>query len=101
MAKRIEKLKEYEGIFECRDINLENGNRISVVDAHCFMLDSGKWVEAQNLQSGMKLKSLKGAVAIRSVVKRALPFVGKVYNLKVKDGEQYLVGEDGVVVRDW
>jgi prepilin-type N-terminal cleavage/methylation domain-containing protein len=101
MAKRIEKLKEYEGIFECRDINLENGNRISVVDAHCFMLDSGKWVEAQNLQSGMKLKSLKGAVAIRSVVKRAMPFVGKVYNLKVKDGEQYLVGEDGVVVRDW
>ena len=101
MAERIEKLKEYEGIFECRDITLENGNRISVVDEHCFMLDSGRWVAAQNLQSGMKLKSLNGTVGIKSVVKRALPFVGKVYNLKVKGGEQYLVGEDGVVVRDW
>jgi len=100
-AVQIEKLQEHQGIFECRDINLENGNRISVVDAHCFMLDSGKWAAAQNLQSGMKLKSLKGAVAIKSVVKRAAPYVGKVYNLKVKDGEQYLVGEDGVVVRDW
>jgi len=101
MAERIEKLKEYEGIFECRDITLENGNRISVVDAHCFMLDSGRWVAAQNLRSGMRLKSMKGPIAIRSVVKRAMPYVGKVYNLKVKDSEQYLVGEDGVVVRDW
>ncbi len=98
---QIEKLEEHEGAFECRDIVLENGNSISVVAAHCFMLDSGRWVAAQNLRSGMKLKSLNGAVAIKSVVKRAMPFVGKVYNLKVKDGEQYLVGEDGVVVRDW
>ncbi|MCH8120002.1 MAG: prepilin-type N-terminal cleavage/methylation domain-containing protein [Planctomycetes bacterium] len=97
----LEKLEEHKGTFECRDIVLENGNRISVVAAHCFMLDSGRWVAAQNLQSGMKLKSLNGTVAIKSVVKRAMPFVGKVYNLKVKDGEQYLVGEDGVVVRDW
>ncbi len=98
---QIEKLEEHEGAFECRDITLENGNSISVVAAHRFMLDSGRWVAAQNLQSGMKLKSLNGAVAIKSVVKRAMPFVGKVYNLKVKDSEQYLVGEDGVVVRDW
>ncbi len=101
MARQIEKLKEYEGTFECRDITLENGNHISVVDEHHFMLDSGRWVAAQNLQSGMRLKSSKGSVAIKSVVKRAAPFVGKVYNLKIKNGEQYLVGEDGVVVRDW
>ncbi len=100
-AVQIEKLQEHQGTFECRDITLENGNRISVVAAHCFMLDSGKWIAAQNLQSGMRLKSLKGSVAIKSVVKRAAPFVGKVYNLKIKNGEQYLVGEDGVVVRDW
>ena len=100
-ALQIEKLQEHQGTFECRDITLENGNRISVVAAHCFMLDSEKWIAAQNLQSGMRLKSLKGPIAIKSVVKRAMPFVGKVYNLKVKDGEQYLVGEDGVVVRDW
>ncbi len=101
IAGQIEKIEEHEGTFECRDITLENGNRISVVAAHCFMLDSGRWVAAQNLQSGMKLKSLNGTVAIKSVVKRAMPFVGKVYNLKVKDSEKYLVGEDGVVVRDW
>ena len=100
-ALQIEKLQEHQGTFECRDITLENGNRISVVAAHCFMLDSGKWIAAQNLQSGMRLKSLKGSVAIKSVVKRVAPFVGKVYNLKIKNGEQYLVGEDGVVVRDW
>jgi hypothetical protein len=101
MARRIEKLKEYEGIFECRDITLENGNRISVVDAHRFMLDSGKWVAAPNLENGMKLKSLKGSIAIKSVVKRPLPFVGKVYNLKVAGSDRYMVGKDGVVVRDW
>jgi prepilin-type N-terminal cleavage/methylation domain-containing protein len=98
---QIEKVEEHEGVFECRDITLENGNRISVVDAHRFMLDSGKWMAAQNLQSGMKLKSLKGSITIKSVVKRPLPFVGKVYNLKVAGSEQYFVGKDGVVVRDW
>jgi hypothetical protein len=97
----LEKLEEHEGSFECRDITLENGNRISVVEAHCFMLDSGRWVAAQNLQSGMKLKSLNGAVAIKSVVTRAAAFVGKVYNLKVKSSEKYTVGKDGVVVRDY
>jgi len=100
-AVQIEKLQEHQGTFECRDITLENGSHISVVDAHCFMLDSGRWLAAQDLRSGLKLKSLNGSVAIKSVVKRAVPFVGKVYNLKVKDSEQYLVGEDGVVVRDW
>ena len=99
--KQIEKVQEHDGAFECRDIVLESGNCISVVARHCFLLDSGRWLAAQNLQSGMKLKSVRGAVAIKSVVKRAVPFVGKVYNLKVKDSEQYLVGEDGVVVRDW
>ena len=100
-VKQIEKLEEHQGSFECRDITLENGNRISVVDAHRFMLDSGKWVAAPNLQSGMKLKSLKDSITIKSVVKRPLPFVGKVYNLKVADSEQYFVGKDGVIVRDW
>ncbi len=99
--KQVEKLEEHEGAFLCRDITLANGNRISVVDAHCFMLDCGRWIAAPDLKSGLKLKSLNGSVGIKSVVKRAEPFVGKVYNLKVKDGDRYLVGEDGVVVRDW
>ena len=100
-AASLEKLEEHEGTFECRDITLENGNRISVVDAHCFMLDSGQWVAAQNLESGMNLKSLNGTVAIKSVVTRAMPFVGKVYNLKVNGSDQYMVGKDGVIVRDF
>ncbi len=96
----LEKLEEHEGSFECRDITLENGNSISVVCAHCFMLDSGQWVAAQNLESGMNLKSLNGTITIKSVVTRAMPFVGKVYNLKVSSSE-YMVGKDGVVVRDF
>jgi prepilin-type N-terminal cleavage/methylation domain-containing protein len=97
----LEKLEEHEGTFECRDITLESGNCISVVDAHCFMLDSGQWVAAQNLQSGMKLKTLNGTVAIKSVITRAMPFVGKVYNLKVSGSDQYVVGNDRVIVRDF
>jgi len=100
-AASLEKLEEHQGSYVCRDITLENGNRISVVDAHCFMLDSGRWIAAQNLKSGMKLKSMKGAISIKSVVTRATPFVGKVYNLKVSNSDRYFVGKDGVVVRDW
>ncbi|MHC4488913.1 MAG: prepilin-type N-terminal cleavage/methylation domain-containing protein [Planctomycetota bacterium] len=99
--KQVERLEEHEGAFECRDITLENGNRISVVDEHRFLLDCGRWVAAPDLKSDLKLQSLNGPVGIKSVVKRAVPFVGKVYNLKVKDGDRYFVGEDGVVVRDW
>ena len=100
-SKKIEKLDEHDGSFECRDIYLENGNRISVVAAHRFMLDCGLWAAAHHLRSGMKLKSLNGPIEITRVIKRQTPFVGKVYNLKVQGGEQYLVGEDGIVVRDW
>ncbi len=49
----------------------------------------------------MSLKSLNGTVAIKSVVTRAMPFVGKVYNLKISNSDQYNVGKDGVVVRDF
>jgi prepilin-type N-terminal cleavage/methylation domain-containing protein len=101
LATSLEKLEEHQGSWVCRDITLESGNSISVVDAHCFMLDSGKWVAAQNLKSGMNLKTMNGTVAIKSVVTRAMPFVGKVYNLKVSNSDQYMVGKDGVVVRDF
>ncbi len=97
----VEKLEEHDGAFECWDIVLENGNHISVVDIHIFMLESGQWIAVQNLRSGFKLKTINGTVGIKSITVRAMPFVGKVYNLKVWNSEQYLVGEDGVVVRDW
>ena len=99
--EQIETVEEHEGTFECRDIVLESGNRISVVDAHCFMLDSGQWIAAQDLRSGLRLKTLSGTVGIKSVATRAAPFVGKVYNLKVTGVGRYLVSEDGVIVRDY
>jgi prepilin-type N-terminal cleavage/methylation domain-containing protein len=97
----LEKVQEHAGTFECRDIVLETGHRISVVDSHYFMLESGRWMAAPDLKKGLTLRTRNGSVRIESVVKRAVPFVGKVYNLKVAGAEQYLVGEDGVVVRDW
>jgi len=92
---------ETEGSWQQYDIVLENGNCISVAEVHFFLLDSGRWASVQDLTSGSELVSLEGPVAVDRVVKRALPCIGKVYNLKVKDSERYLVGKDGVVVRDW
>jgi formylglycine-generating enzyme required for sulfatase activity/protocatechuate 3,4-dioxygenase beta subunit len=98
---QIERLEEHVGTFECRDIVLQNGNCISVVDAHFFMLDSGRWIAAQDLRNGLRLKTLNGTVGIKSVTTRPTPFVDKVYNLKVKSSDQYMVGKDGVIVRDY
>jgi hypothetical protein len=97
----IEAVGEHEGTFECRDIVLETGNCISVVDAHCFMLDSRQWIAAQDLRSGLRLKTLSGTVGVKSVATRAAPFVGKVYNLKITGADRYLVSEDAVIVRDY
>jgi hypothetical protein len=97
----VEKLEEHTGTYECRDIVLASGNSISVVESHLFMLESGKWVPAQKLSSGMTLKTMNGTVDIKSVTVRALPYTGKVYNVKVANSDQYMVGEDAVIVRDY
>jgi hypothetical protein len=97
----LEQVEEHEGTFECRDIVLESGNIISVVDAHCFMLATGQWMAAQNLTSGLRLKTQSGTVVIKRITKRAVPYTGKVYNLKVKSSDQYMVGKDMVIVRDY
>ena len=100
-AQKIEAVQEHEGSYTCRDVELDSGNTISVVDAHCFMLDSGRWVAAQDLKSGMKLRTQNGSVSIESVVVRPEPFAGKVYNLKMEGTDRYPVGKDGVIVRDY
>lgn len=100
-AGRVEKVQEHTGTFECRDILLESGNHIGVVGNHCFMLDSGRWIAAQDLMSGQRLRTRTGTIAIRSVTTRAEPYTGQVYNLKVKNTKMYLVGEDAVIVRDY
>jgi prepilin-type N-terminal cleavage/methylation domain-containing protein len=94
-------LQEHVGMYECRDIILENGNCISVVENHNFMLESGIWISSLNLKSGMKLKTMNGSIAIESVTIREMPYVGKVYNVKVSNTHQYMVGEDAVIVRDY
>jgi hypothetical protein len=65
------------------------------------MLDSGEWIAAQDLKGGLRLKTLDSAVGIESVTTRKTPFFGKVYNLKIKDSDQYMVGKDGIIVRDF
>ncbi|HUV66939.1 MAG TPA: type II secretion system protein [Sedimentisphaerales bacterium] len=97
----LETVDEHAGTFEVRDVVLTTGSCISVVDAHCFMLTSGQWIAAQNLTSGMQLKTANGTVGIKSVTLRTTPYTGKVYNLKVEGSDQYTVGQDQVVVRDY
>jgi len=98
---RVEQVHEHTGTFECRDIVLESGNHIGVVGAHCFMLASGEWIAAQDLKSGLSLRTLQGTVRIKSVTVRAAPYTGKVYNLKIKNSDEYIVGRDAVIVRDY
>jgi prepilin-type N-terminal cleavage/methylation domain-containing protein len=100
-ASWVEEVQAHEGTFDCRDVVLETGACISVVDAHKFMLESGQWIAAQNLTSGLTLKTQGGTVTIKSVSLRSTPYTGKVYNLKVKNSDQYMVGKDKVIVRDW
>jgi prepilin-type N-terminal cleavage/methylation domain-containing protein len=95
----ISEVQEHQGTFLCRDIHLESGNTIGVVDKHCFMTDSGQWVNAPNLKAGMRLKTLTGTVGIKSISTRI--YTGKVYNLKIQGSDQYMVGKDSVIVRDF
>jgi parallel beta-helix repeat protein len=99
VSRTIESVQEHEGTFVCRDIVLESGNTISVVDAHCFMTDSGQWVAAQNLTTSLRLKTMTGTVGIKSITTRR--YTGKVYNLKIQNSEKYMVGKDSVIVRDY
>ena len=98
---QIERIEEHEGTFECYDIALETGNSISVADSHFFLTESGQWVPLQNLKPGSKLISSKGVISIKNIIKRTSPFVGKVYNLRIKDSDSYAIGEDGIIVRDY
>ncbi|UCE48403.1 MAG: hypothetical protein JSW47_22765, partial [Phycisphaerales bacterium] len=92
---------ESEGTWTRYDVVLETGNHIVVADSHYFLLDSGRWAPVQELGAGSMLVCLEGPIAVKSVVRSAKPCIGKVYNLKVRNGERYLVGKDGVIVRDW
>ena len=72
-----------------------------MVGAHCFMLDTGQWIAAQNLRTGQSLRTLAGTIRIKSVTVRDLPYTGKVYNLKIGNSDAYAVGKDALIVRDF
>jgi len=98
---QVEEVQEHEGIFECYDVLLQSGNHLRVAECHYFLTESGKWAAVQNLKAGTKLRTATGSIAIVSVTRGALPYAGKVYNLKIEGSDQYLVGKDAVVVRDY
>jgi parallel beta-helix repeat protein len=83
----VEKVQEHYGTFACYDVLLGSGNCVSVAENHYF--------------AGIKLQTPKGSIEIISVTKRPMPYIGKVYNLKVAGSDRYLVGKDAVIVRDY
>jgi parallel beta-helix repeat protein len=98
---RVQQLQEHEGVFECYDVVLESGNCISVAEGHIFLTESGQWIALQNLKAGIRLQTARGSIGIRNVTKRSMPYVGKVYNLRIEGSDRYLVGKDAVIVRDY
>ncbi len=98
---QIETVQAHSGTFTLYDIALESGNCITVAENHYFMSEAGRWLSLHDLKSGTRLKTSKGSVGIISVRKRPEPYIGKVYNLKIKDSDQYMIGEDAIIVRDY
>ncbi|HUT46800.1 MAG TPA: hypothetical protein VMX36_10980 [Sedimentisphaerales bacterium] len=98
---KVEELQEHEGVFECHDVLLQSGNRIGVAERHYFLTESGDWIAVQDLKAGTKLQTPNGSIAVVSVIRRPMPYAGKVYNLKVEGSDRYLVGKDAVIVRDY
>ena len=98
---RIEEVQEHTGMFVCYDILLESGNCLGVAENHYFLTESEEWISLKKLKAGIKLKTVKGYIGIVSVTKRPMPYIGKVYNLKIDDSDRYLVGKDAIVVRDY
>jgi len=88
------------GINPCYVLTLESGNSITIVHSHYFMTVSGEWKKVEELSAGMQLQSMNGPITIKSVVKKAMPYLGNSYNLMLKGSEQYFVGKDGIVALD-
>ena len=100
-AAEVEWLQEHGvGRYDCYDMTFETGNSLVVVHSHNFLTVAGEWVAVENLRSGSKLQSLNGPITITSVVKRAMPFVGNAYNLKIRGANLFFVGKDGVAAVD-
>ena len=97
----VQELEQHPSVCDVRDVVFTDGSKFSVTEVHFFMLNSGIWVKSVDLRSGMTLRTQNGTAVIKSVTLRDKPYVGKVYNVIVKNGEQYPVGTNGVIARDW
>ncbi|MFC1636219.1 right-handed parallel beta-helix repeat-containing protein [Planctomycetota bacterium] len=98
---RVLELQGHEGIFECYDIILESGNCLAVAENHYFLTESGQWIALQNLRAGTRLQTPRGSIRIVKINKRSMPYIGKVYNLRIEGSGRYLVGKDAIIVRDY
>ena len=67
---QVEALQVHNEPFECYDVTLASGGRISVTVGHAFMIQGGLWAAVQNLRSGWELQSQNGTVEITNIVKR-------------------------------
>ena len=98
---QIEEVQEHAGMFTCYDISLQSGNCISVAENHYFLTESGQWTSLKELKAGIKLQTSKGSIEIINVTRRAMPYVGNVYNLNIAGSDRFFVGKDAVIVRDY
>jgi hypothetical protein len=101
VSGNVETVQEHEGTFNLYDIVFESGKTITVAENHYFMSEDGRWLSLHNLKPGTRLKTAEGSIEIKSITKRPKPCTGRVYNLKVKNSDRYMVGEDAVIVRDY
>jgi hypothetical protein len=101
-ASQIETVDAHEGVFaDSRYVVLETGETIHVIGSHRFLLDAGTWAAVQKLEPGSALRTMGGSVRVAAVLELTEPYIGTVYNLKIKNADQYLIGRAGVVVRDY
>jgi predicted outer membrane repeat protein len=101
IISKIQKVQVHNGTFECYDMLLESGDCLSVAENHYFLAECGRWISLHALKSGTRLKTIKDSIEIIKITKRPVPYVGKVYNLKIDGSDQYLVGKDAIIVRDY
>jgi prepilin-type N-terminal cleavage/methylation domain-containing protein len=99
---QVERVDAHQGVFpDAYTVFLDNGEGLCVVGSHLFLLDSGAWARVEHLRAGSILQTHDTLVRVLAVLKHDRPYVGTVYNLKIKDADHYFVGQAGVVVRDY
>ncbi len=101
-AFNVEAVEAHEGVFsDSRYVVLETGEVIHVIGSHRFLLDAGSWVAVQRLEPGSALRTMDGSIRVAAVIELTELYIGTVYNLKIENADEYLVGQAGVVVRDY